>query len=217
MKEFAEAFSSAAGEMKRHIDYPLMRSIFEDLSEAIDRATAGNEARAAVLAALTANGSGGAAGAYRFSPPQLDALSRSLADEASVDLPVTKRAVRNWLEMFSRGGDEKAAIRGLAGLHGYTLIAGIHAVRWGISLDELTTSRDHFTLANRLIDEYCVDHSLGLPQDLGPLGRLWTNGWGLRDGSVSMYAERLKMRFEIYRKIVGRGHMKGDTRRRRRG
>ena len=193
--------------MKQHIDYPLMRSIFEDLGEEIDRETAGNEARAPVLAALTANGSSGAAAAYRFSPPRLDALSRTLSGEGSADVPVSRQALQNWLETFSHRGDDKALLRGLAGFHGFTLMAGIHAVRWGISLDELTTSRDHFTLANRLVDEYCIDHGLELPGHLMALGRLWTTGRGLRSGSVSMYAGRLKMRFEIYREILGGSRM----------
>ena len=203
--------------MKQHIDYPLMRSVFEDLGEEIAGATAENQTRAAVLAALTANGSSGAAAASRFSPPRLDALSRTLSGEGSANVPVSKQALRNWLERFSRLGNDKALLRGLAGFHGFTLMAGIHAVRWGISLDELTTSRDHFTLAGRLVDEYCIDHGLKLPRDLGALGRLWTTGRGLRDGSVSMYGGRLKMRVEIYREIVGGGHINGGARRRRRG
>ena len=193
--------------MKQHIDYPLMRSIFEDLGEEIERATAGDQARAAVLAALTANGSSGAAAAYRFSPPQLEALSRTLAGEGSVDVPVSKQALQNWLETFSHRGADKALLRELSGFHGFTLIAGIHAVRWGISLDELAASGDHFTRANRLVDEYCIDHGLELPGHLMALGRLWTTGRGLRSGSVSMYAGRLKMRFEIYREILGGGRM----------
>lgn len=45
-------------------------------------------------------------------------------------------------------------MHGLAGFHGYTLMAGIRAVRWGISLDELKSPTGHFALANGLIDEY---------------------------------------------------------------
>ncbi len=207
--------------MKRHIDYPLMRSIFDDLGEAIDRETVGNEERTAVLAALAANGSGGAAGVRRFSPPQLEALSRTLANQTSAGLSISTRALRNWLELFSNSGDERGLLHGMAGFHGYTLMAGImagiYAVRWGISLDEFTAARDHFNLANRLVDELCIDHGLELPRDLGTLGRLWTTGRGLRDGSVSMYAGRLQMRFEIDRAIVGGGHRSGGARRQRRG
>ncbi len=200
--------------MKRHIDYPLMWSIFEDLGEEIESATAGDQVRAAVLASLTANGSGGAAAACRFSPTLLDSLSRVLEGEESLDASVSKQALRIWLDTYSHLDDEKTLLRGAAGFHGFTLMAGIHAVRWGISLDELAASRDHFERANRLVDEYCIDHDLELPGQLVVLARLWTAGRGLRAGSVSMYAGRLMMRFEIYAEILGGGRMRRGEKRR---
>lgn len=71
--------------------------MFADLGAKIDRETAGNEIRAAALAALTANESGGTAEADRFSPPQMEVLSRTLANKASGDRPVSTKALRIWL------------------------------------------------------------------------------------------------------------------------
>ena len=188
--------------MRNHTDFRLMKSIYDSCRRDIGRAVRGDPEEHALLAALTANGSGGYSKACRFSPTLHDALSGRLKGLRSSLPLVPRRDLERYLETFPAAGDREAALRQLASFHGLTQVAGFHCARWGVSVDELLDDSTHFVLAARLIAEFRAKSDLKLERDLPALGRRWTAGRGLRDSGVSMYVGRLKMRFDIYRWIL---------------
>ena len=202
MKACAGPNSWVACSMRNHTDFRLMKSIHDSCRRDIGRAVRGDPEEHALLAALTANGSGGYSKACRFSPALHDALSGRLKGLRSSLPLVPRRDLERYLETFGAAGDREAALRQLATFHGLTQIAGFHCARWGVSVDELLDDSTHFSLAARLIAEFRAKSDLKLERDLPALGRRWTAGRGLRDSGVSMYVGRLKMRFDIYRWIL---------------
>ena len=194
--------------MRNHTDYSLMKSLYDSCRSDIDRAARGDLEKHALLAALTANGSGGYSKACLYSPTLHGALSGRLEGHRS-SLPLAPRQdLERYLETFGTATGREALLRRLASFHGSTLVAGFHCVRWGFSVDELLDDSTHFVLADRLIGEFCTKRNLKLERDLPALGHLWTAGRGLRDSGVSMYVGRLRMRFDIYRWILNQDVIK---------
>ncbi len=188
--------------MRNHADYSLMKSLHDSCRRDFDRAARGDLEKHALLAALSANGSGGYSKACLYSPTLHDALSRRLEGRRSSLPVVPRRDLEQYLEAFGTATGREASLRRLASFHGSTLVAGFHCVRWGVSIDELLDDSTHFVLADRLIEEFCTKRNLKLERDLPALGHLWTTGRGLRNSGVSMYVGRLRMRFDIYRWIL---------------
>lgn len=188
--------------MRNHIDYSLMKSVYDSCRRDIDQAVRVDAERHALFAALAANGSGGYSKACRYSPTLYDALSQRLKGCRSSLPLVPRRDLERYLETFGPGPGREAVLRQLASFHGSTLIAGFRCVSWGVSVAELLADSSHFVLADRLISELCAKRVWKLERDLPAIARLWTAGRGLRDSGVSMYVGRLKMRFDIYRWIL---------------
>ena len=190
--------------LDKHVDYSLLRSIRNVCGREIEKAAEGDPRRCSVLAALTANGSGGSTDARRFSPVLYENLRQKLQGERLPTVLASRRELESYLKKCGQGS-ERDALRLLGSLHGYTLIAGYHCARWKIPLDELKDGSSHFLQANRLIENFCSKYRLDPEEDLARLGHLWAAEQGLGGTKTSMYIGRLRMRVDLYRRILEDG------------
>ena len=88
--------------LDRHVDYPLLRSIRKACGREIEEAVEGDPRRCAVLAALTANGSGGSAGARRFSPALYENLRQKLQGVRLPAVLASRRELERYLKAWAR-------------------------------------------------------------------------------------------------------------------
>ena len=190
--------------LDRNVDYSLLRSIRKVCGREIEEAVEGDPRRCAVLAALTANGSGGSAGARRFSPALYENLRQKLQGVRLPAVLASRRELERYLKKHGQGS-ERDGLRRLGSLYGYTLIPGYHCARWKIRLEELKDASSHFFHANRLIEDYRGKYRLDLEEDLARLGHLWAGEQGLGGTKTSMYVGRLRMRVDLYRRILEAG------------
>ena len=191
--------------LDKHVDYSLLRSIRKVCGREIEEAAEGDPRRCSVLAALTANGSGGSPDARRFSPVLYENLRQKLqGGERLPTVLASRREMESYLKKYGQGS-EQDTLRLLGSLHGCTLIAGYHCARWKIPLDELKDASSHFFHANRLIEDFCSKYRLDPEADLARLGHLRAAEQGLGGTKTSMYVGRLRMRVDLYRRILEDG------------
>ena len=123
-----------------------MRWIHETCGREIAEATGGDPERSALLAAITANESGGCRQAYRFAPANHQKLLALLdGAESKVD-GLTRAQLEKRLSAAGSEAGRAALLKTLAGLHGYTQLAGYFSILWKVDLEALTDKARHFEL-----------------------------------------------------------------------
>ena len=178
-----------------------MRSIQEGYGRLIAEATGGDAARSALLAALAASESGGNRQAYRFVPANHQRLLGLLSGEESRVDGLTRAQLEKRLSAAGSQAARQELLKRLAGLHGYTQIAGYHSIVWKEPLEALSDKGRHFSFAARLLDRLCLEFELDPARRAPELGRRWNAGLD-RSG---IYVWRLLERMRIYGEIAGSG------------
>ena len=178
-----------------------MRSIHENCGAAIAEATAGDAAWSALLAAITANESGGCRQTYRFAPEKHQRLVELLEGrEAKVD-GLTRMQLEKALGAASGESERGALLKKLAGLHGYTQIAGYHSIGWKTTLEVLVEKERHFQFAMMLLRRYCEDFGLEPSSHAMELGRCWNAGHPNGATRSPLYSWRLQERMRVWREV----------------
>jgi hypothetical protein len=180
-----------------------MRSIHENCGAAIAEATAGDASWSALLAAITANESGGCRQTYRFAPENHQRLVALLeGSEAKVE-GLTRAQLEKALGAAKSDLEHGMLLKKLAGLHGYTQIAGYHSIGWKTSLEALVEKERHFQFAVRLLQRYCEEFGLEPSSHAVELGRCWNAGHPNGATRSPLYSWRLQERMRIYREMDG--------------
>ena len=175
-----------------------MRSIQGSYGRLIAEATGGDAARSALLAALAASESGGNRQAYRFVPANHQRLLGLLSgDESRLD-GLTRAQLEKRLDAAGSQAERQELLKRLAGLHGYTQIAGYHSIVWKEPLEALAERARHFSFAALLLDRLCREFELDPAWHATELGRRWNAGL---DRSA-IYVWRLEERMRLYREVV---------------
>ena len=175
-----------------------MRSIREICGRQIEEAAGGDAVLSALLAAITANESGGHRQAYRFDPANHERLAALLrGGEAEVD-GVTGAQLEKCLSAARTEAERAALLKKLAGLHGYTQIAGHHSIAWKAPIEELTEKGKHFSFAVLLLERYCREFGLKPGEHAAELGRCWNAGHPYGKTRSALYSWRLRERMKIY-------------------
>ena len=188
--------------MEKDADRELMEWIHSSCGREIAEATGGNRSRSALLAALTANESGGRRHRYRFAPGIHERL-RELCRAAGEMDGLTSEQL---LERLGRAGSEEAKaalLKMLAGLHGYTQMPGYLSVRWGVPVEEFLDPGRHFQYAARRLEDLCSRLGWDAEGNAEGLGRLWTGETG--NARSGIYGWRLRKRMRLYAGIEGGG------------
>ena len=180
----------------------LMQWIQGSCGKEITEATGGDAARGALLAAIAANESGGCRDAYRFSPANHQKVVALIRGEESTLSRLTRAALEKWLGKTRSERERAALLKKLAGLHGYTQIAGYYTVIWNVPLEALHDKALHFELAARRLEELCREFELDPETQPIELGRLWNSEDGnrLRSG---VYGWRLGARMRLWGQLGG--------------
>ena len=174
-----------------------MRRIRENCGSLIEEAAGGDPARGALLAALTANESGGSARAYRFEPNNYERLTKLLAGaDENVD-GLTRPQLEGRLGVVAEG-ERDTHLKRLAGLHGHTHLPGYCSILWNVPLEALIERRGHFHLAARRLDELCRQFGLEPRRNAAELGRCWNAGHPNGATRSSLYSWRLQTRLKMY-------------------
>jgi len=174
-----------------------MLRIRENCGEEIDKATGGDRARSALLAAITANESEGRRAAFRFVPELHDKLAAMLQGAEGKVEGVTKAQLEKYLGAVAE--EERAeALKRLAGLHGYTQLPGYYCISWKLPLDALTDKEKHFELAVRRIEEIEKEHKLAPDTQPAELGRYWSTAHPNGKARSALYHWRLQQRMQLY-------------------
>jgi hypothetical protein len=186
----------------REAERRLMRSIRDDCGEAIVEACGGDEALTTLVAAIAANESGGSRRGFRFAPPNYVRLTALLAGaEAKFD-GVTRVQLEKRLSAAPTESERAALLKQLAGLHGYTQIAGYRSIAWKIPLDALWEKKKHFEFAVELLRGYCGEFGLEPARHALELGRCWSAGHPSGVPASALYTWRLTERMRLYRDLV---------------
>lgn len=178
-----------------------MMRIRENCGAEIDKATGGDRAKSALLAAITANESEGRRASYRFIPELHDRLAGLLRGTETKVEGVTKAQLEKYLGTAETEGERAELLKRLAGLHGYTQLPGYFCVGWKLPLDTLTDKERHFELAIRRLDEITKEHKL--PPDTNPadLGRYWSSAHPNGGARSALYLWRLQQRMQLYPEV----------------
>lgn len=174
-----------------------MRRIAETCGREIAAATGGDAVRGAMLAAITANESGGWRQTYRFVPANYQKLMALLSGAESNLDGLTRGQLEKSLRVAASEGERTALLKRLAGLHGYTQIAGYFSIIWKVPLDALAEKGRHFQLAARRLDELCREFQLDPALDPVELGRCWNAGHPNGRTRSPLYSWRLQERMKL--------------------
>ncbi len=175
-----------------------MLRIRETCGAEIDKATGGDRARSALLAAITANESEGRRQAYRFVPELHHKLLGLLhGSESKVD-GLTKAQLEKFLNAAGTEGEKAELLKRLAGLHGYTQLPGYYCITWKLPLEALTDKERHFELVVRRLEEIAKEHKLPPDTDPAELGRYWSNAHPNGKARSALYLWRLQERIRLY-------------------
>lgn len=178
-----------------------MRSIHEACGRFIAEAAGGDAALSALLAAITANESGGCRRGFRFAPSNYQRLTALLAgSEAKVD-GVTRAQLEKRLSAARAEAERSALLKQLAGLHGYTQIAGYRSIAWKVPLEALLDKEKHFHFAVDLLKQFCEQFELDPATHAAELGRCWAAGHPNGAPASPLYSWRLQERMRLYREI----------------
>lgn len=175
-----------------------MLRIRESCGAEIDKATGGDRARSALIAAITANESEGRRAAYRFIPELHHKLLGLLQGGEGKVEGVTKAQIEKYLGTAETEGERAELLKRLAGLHGYTQLPGYYCVGWKLPLDVLTDKERHFELAVRRLDELAKDHKLAPDTEPAELGRYWSTAHPNGKARSALYLWRLQERMRLY-------------------
>jgi hypothetical protein len=175
-----------------------MIRIREGCGAEIDKATGGDRARSALLAAITANESEGRRQAYRFIPDLHQKLLGLLQGAESKFDNLTKAQLEKFLSGAETEGERAELLKRLAGLHGYTQLPGYYCVAWKVSLDALIDKERHFELALRRLEEITKEHKLPAETEPAELGRYWSTAHPNGKARSALYLWRLQQRMQLY-------------------
>ncbi len=176
----------------------LMRRIRGTCGRQIEEATQGDMMRAALLAAITANESGGNGLVYRFEPSTYCRLHSLLKGEDEDVEGITREQFENFLNGAKAEAARVALLRKAAGRHGYTQIPGCCAVRWKVPLEALLEKERHFHLAARRLEELRLEFHLNPESHALELGRAWNTGHPMGRTRSPLYSWRLGLRRSLY-------------------
>jgi hypothetical protein len=176
----------------------LMRSIREACGLEIAEATKGDRNKAALLAAITANESGGSRQAYRFEPDNLEKLRALLAGTVPDVDGLKKEALEKKLAAAESELARVELLKKLAGLHGYTLIPGYYSIAAKSTLEGLTDKNKHFHIAAKRLDYFCKEYELDPAVNQASLGRCWNTGHPNGRTRSALYSWRLQERIRLY-------------------
>ena len=182
----------------------LMRRIREACGREIEAATNGDLTRAALLAAITANESGGSGSAYRFEPLIYSRLQCLLQGEEQEVEGVKREQIEKILRGVKSEFERAALLRKVAGRHGYTQIPGWCAVLWDAPLEDLTRKATHFGLALRRLEELCNCFRLDPERDALDVGRAWSTGHPMGQTRSALYSWRLGLRRSLWEEMGSR-------------
>ena len=179
-----------------------MRSIHETCGRLIAEATAGDAGVSALLAAITANESGGCRQTFRFDPANFQKLAGLLnGSEPKLD-GLTRVQLEKHLSAARSDADRRDLLKKLAGLHGYTQIAGYYSIVWKAPLEALIEKSRHFTFALLLLERFCRKFQLDPAVHAAELGRCWNTGHPNGRTRSPLYSWRLQQRIKLYREII---------------
>ncbi len=180
-----------------------MRSIRESCGAAIAEASGGDAAWSALLAAITANESGGCRRTYRFAPENHLRLVAVLEGREAKGDGGTRAQLGKGLREAASDADRVALLKKLAGLHGYMQIAGHHSILWEVTLEELVEKERHFQFAMLLLKGYCEEFGLDPATQAVELGRCWSAGHPNGATRSPLYSWRLQERMRMWREEEG--------------
>lgn len=180
-----------------------MRAIRENCGASIAEASGSDAAWGALLAAITANESGGCRQTYRFAPENHQRLIALLEGrETKVD-GVTRMQLEKRLSAAGSDAERVALLKKLAGLHGYMQIAGHHSIVWKATLEALVEKERHFQFAMLLLKGYCEEFGLEPARHAAELGRCWNAGHPNGATRSPLYSWRLQERMRVWREVEG--------------
>jgi hypothetical protein len=175
-----------------------MLRIRENCGAEIDKATGGDRALSAFLAAITANESEGRRQAYRFIPELHHKLLGLLQGTETKFEGVNKTQLEKYLGSAESEGARQELLKRLAGLHGYTQLPGYCCIGWKIPLDTLTDKEKHFELAIRRLEEIAEHFKLPPEAEPAELGRHWSAAHPNGRARSALYLWRLQERMRLY-------------------
>jgi hypothetical protein len=185
----------------RDAERKLMRSIYEACGPLIAEATGGDPARSALLAAITANESGGCRSTYRFAPVYYQRLL-GLRNGAARDVDgLTRAQLERRLRAAGSETEQVVLLKKLAGLHGYTQIPGYYSIVWKVPLEALAEKSRHFQFAVILLERYCTEFGLDPAAHAAELGRCWNAGHLYGRTNSALFSWRLLERMRLYREM----------------
>jgi len=175
-----------------------MAWIREACGAEIAEAAGGDRAMETLLAAITANESGGCRQAYRFAPENHERLSALLKGAEGEVEGVTGAQLEQRLAGAPNAAEREALLKRLAGLHGYTLLPGYLSIGWGATLEELVEKTKHFRYAARRLEELCRRFGLDPARQAAEVGRSWSAGHPNGRTRSALYSWRLQERMRLY-------------------
>lgn len=178
-----------------------MRSIHENCGQVIAEATGGDAVVNSLLAAITANESGGSRQAFRFVPENHQRLIEFLNGGGSQLHGVTRAQVEKRLSAAGSEVERAALLKKLAGLHGYTQIPGYYSIIWKAPVEELAEKTRHFVFAMLLVERICKEFELDPAVHPVELGRCWNAGHPNGRTRSALYSWRLQERMKLYQEI----------------
>ncbi len=180
-----------------------MRLIHETCGRLIAEATGGDAAVSSLLAAITANESGGCRQTFRFAPENYQRLVGLLdGGEKQVD-GVTRAQLETRLKAPRTPADREALLKRLAGRHGYTQIAGYYSILWKEPVEALAEKARHFSFAALLLERFCHQFHLDPAVHAAEIGRCWNAGHPSGRTRSALYSWRLQERMRLYRVVCG--------------
>jgi hypothetical protein len=199
----AEQKNSRPG-YSRDAERGLMRSIHETCGALIAEAAGGDLVRGALLAAITANESGGCRSTHRFVPAHYQRLLGLLNGAEQEVGGLTRARLEKQLSTAGSDAERAALLKKLAGLYGYTQIPGYYSIVWKIPLEALAEKGRHFQFAALLLDRFCKEFNLDPAVHAAELGRCWNAGHPNGRTRSALYSWRLLERIRLYREIARR-------------
>jgi hypothetical protein len=179
-----------------------MRAIHETCGRLIAEAAGGDPDLSALLAAITANESRGCRQTFRFAPERYRKLMELLRGDAAEVDGVSRRQLQERLSGLHSEAEQDGLLKRLAGLHGYTQIAGYYSILWKAPVEALMEKQRHFRFAVLLVERFSREFHLDPAAHPAEIGRCWNAGHPNARTRSALYCWRLQDRMKIYREIV---------------
>lgn len=204
----------------------LVARVFQHCNAAILDACESSSVPPEFLGALTANESGGNAGAARFEPAVYRHLAAVIAGKspaygslAAGDLQakvglIAHRKSEDYHGQFlnppfaaqhhgALSELEDETLRELATSWGYTQIMGYHLVGRAGTVPDLIEPAFHFHLALTLLAEFAAHHQLDLTREFAEMFCCWNTGRPYSKCYDPHYVENGLARMDLYRELAG--------------